>query len=198
MLRMLISSLRQNGLAAASFEAGALRPASWGFSASGFATTSDAQLAPAASSSKKSSSTSKSSTSKASTPKAPAPAKKERILSAYNLFVKKNFDAYKESNPQKQAKQAITDLAGKWKTMTDREKEPYQKEADKKKQAELNRRAAQPKKPLTAYNAFALGKLKELKAQNPDQKQVDIMRAVGAAWQKLSAQEKESYKPHAK
>ena len=54
-------------------------------------------------------------------------------------------------------------------------------------------RAAAPKRPQSAYMLFAASARAELKKEQPDLKQTDVMKAIGVKWKAIEAEAKEPY-----
>ena len=51
----------------------------------------------------------------------------------------------------------------------------------------------QPKRPMSAYNAFQAKEREAIKAKNPDAKHTDIFGLLSKEWEKLSEKEKKKY-----
>lgn len=147
-------------------------------------------------------------------PKAP---KKGR--SAYIFYCLDKRPETVEANPDASATDIIKLLGASWKALSEDDKKQYQEQAaeDKERYAteskdytapsqdELKEQAAAkkkkdpnaPKRGKSSYLFFCDAKRKEIKAENPDAKGVEVTKLLGAAWQELSDEEKKEYQEQA-
>ncbi|KAG5490471.1 hypothetical protein JKF63_00591 [Porcisia hertigi] len=136
-------------------------------------------------------------------------------LSAYIIFVNENREKLKKQNPDMKNTELLSEMGSLWKKASEEEKNRYQKLAEedklrydremaayvsrggavfkrgsnKVKKAKKEKDPNAPKRALTAYFFFA----SDYRAKHPEIPAKQQMSEAGAAWGKLSADEKKPY-----
>jgi hypothetical protein len=122
-------------------------------------------------------------------------AKKKRAPSAYNCFIAsaEQRDAIKAKAPSITPKEMMGALAGKWKLLSDEEKQAF------KPAPVLVAAPSTPKskRAPSAYNCFIASTEQRdlIKEANPDITPKEMMGALAGKWKLLSDEEKAVYKP---
>jgi hypothetical protein len=145
----------------------------------------------------------KSNTKKIKDPNAP-----KRPKTSYIYFSLDKREEINKSNPELSTKDIMKKIGNLWKSLSDKEKEPYIKlsEQDKKRYTEElknytppdNLYTEKPKKPrakkaLTSYIFFCQKNREIIKNDNPKLSPKDITKKLGNMWKSLSDKEKEPY-----
>lgn len=147
-------------------------------------------------------------------------------LSAYMCFAKATRDEYKEAGHA--GKEIMVQQGAAWKTMSDKEKKKYAKQAEADKEryeaekanykpdpefvellakyeaehVKVSKRAPRdpdaPKGARSAYMFYSKAKRDQIKAENPDAKASEISKLVSAGWKELSERKKSRYVEEAK
>lgn len=120
---------------------------------------------------------------------------------AYILYCKDELPRLKQEQPNVNQKDRLSLAGQNWKTLSDKEKEPYyQLEAKDKKRYQKEMEEYVPttevtkqKKPPTGYNEYCRQRIPQLKEEYPDVLPKDRMGIAGAEWKALPDSEKEKY-----
>lgn len=141
--------------------------------------------------------------------KAKDPNHPKRPLSAYMVFCNKNREKVKTDNPGIEVKATMVELGKGWKSLTDKQKIPYVKEAARLKaiyDQEMENYIPpfgkkvdkdKPKKPWSNYIFFCQEKRAELDKQENKPGATDFLKEMGKIWNELSSAEKEPYNKRA-
>lgn len=148
----------------------------------------------------------------------------KRPLSAFILFSMDQRNSIKLNNPEAKNKDVSSLLGVAWKTLSDKKKEKYVKQAQRLKEeyeeAKKNyarpedeelaklpinwRRGSKlkdpnaPKQPKNAFQFYCKAQRDSVKAENPDVKGPEITKLLGQAWKSLSEKAKKPYLKEAK
>lgn len=121
--------------------------------------------------------------------------KPPRAVSAYIFFIKDQASARKGEG---KASELMKVLAQEWKSMTDKQKQPYQDQAAASKaestaaKEKAKEKALANRAPLSAYNVFCKEIAADLKVSNPSMSPVDVIKEAAARWRTLPEVEKQT------
>lgn len=104
------------------------------------------------------------------------------IKPKYSLYIKKNYQTYKDNDPSLKKNEIMKVMKEKWTNMTEEEKIPYIVVENKKP------------KQLSAYNVYFREQYKIVKEQGENLRLSEISKIIGAQWRGLDANEKARYK----
>ena len=130
----------------------------------------------------------------------------------YIFYCTENRTEVKEANPDFSATQITTELAKKWKSLSDRDKKKYEDMSQKDRvrydgemtsyeppsDSETTKKSRKkektgPKRPTQAYIFFCKSQRDVVKRENPDMNGKNVTAELGARWKALSEDEKKPY-----
>lgn len=126
-----------------------------------------------------------------------------RAPTAFNLFHKQRFPAYKAANPGVKLVDSNKALRAEWDALPEAAKANFIEEAASRKakvdaiKAEALALKKANAKPLTAYMIFSNRQRDTIKAENPEAKFTQIASLLGEAWNKLPEEQRAVYKEQA-
>jgi len=130
-------------------------------------------------------------------------------LNSYMFFCKDKRQKLKEQGIKNT--EILRELGRQWKELSEKKKKPYieQSERDKERYKEemkeyipdgedspkksKKEKKTGPKLPLGSFMLFRKDKYEEVKSDNPDMKQPDIMKKLGEMWKNLKDKQKKKY-----
>lgn len=135
-------------------------------------------------------------------PKRPAP--------AYIIFSNQMRATVKEENPEMKSTEILSELGRRWRSLSEKEKAKYQKQADEGKAAyereletytptpgfpSLKKKNRDPalKKPPTGYILYCNETRESLKKKNPELSPKEVMAKLGQMWKALPDKKKKVY-----
>ena len=126
-------------------------------------------------------------------------AKPKRALTPYSLFLQEQFGEFKKEYPNEKISSLAQKIAEKWRSLGDKEKEPYLERAQedrKRYQTEVDayKKTLPPKRPLTGFMLFSAERRSAIKAANPNASITEIATKIGAEWKKVPDTKKQNYK----
>jgi hypothetical protein len=104
------------------------------------------------------------------------------IKPKYSLFVKQNYQSYKEKHESLKKNQVMEIMKERWALMSEEEKIPFIVIEDKK-----------PRK-LTSYNIYYKEQYKSIKNNNNQLKLSEISKIIASQWKQMTDEEKKKYK----
>ena len=130
----------------------------------------------------------------------------------YIFYCTENRSEVKEANPDFSATQITTELAKKWKSLSDKDKKKYEDMSQKDRvrydgemtsyeppsDSETTKKSRKkektgPKRPTQAYIFFCKSQRDVVKRENPDMNGKNVTAELGARWKALSEDEKKPY-----
>ena len=142
--------------------------------------------------------------------------KPKKPQSSFFIFLNKSRESWKKLHPGLDCKQIASHLSEQWKSMTEQQKEEYNKLAEEerakyeiqmkafhesdafKSYQEKKEKMSPPKKPMTAFFFFLGTRREVISKQTPTKKIGEISTLVSEEWKKLDANEKSLYETQAK
>ncbi len=130
------------------------------------------------------------------------PNRPKRPLSAYMLYSKEMRPTIKEDHPEFKVTEVAKEIGHLWKKITNEEKAPFVKEANKLREAyqikydsykEEQNEQKGPKRACSAYIHFSQAARPALKAKYPKEGVADIAKRTGEQWRSLSDKKKKPY-----
>jgi hypothetical protein len=128
--------------------------------------------------------------------------------SAYMVYCNQNRAKIKEKNSNIEVTEIMKELGAGWKALTEKQRIPYQKEAENLKAVYLKEMETyvppegfpnkkinenKPKKPLTNYIIFCQEKRCVVVKENQGIKATEVLSKLGEMWGNLSEKQKEPY-----
>ena len=137
----------------------------------------------------------------------------KRGLTAFMFYSTKRRPALKEQHPDWPFGDFARAIGAEWGKMTDKQKAPFQKKADKDKeryQSEMEnydppsddedapkkkkkKDPNAPKRACTAFMFYSIERRPQLKAENPDWSFGEFGKAIGAEWREMGDGDKAAY-----
>ena len=130
----------------------------------------------------------------------------------YIFYCTENRTEVKEANPDFSATQITTELAKKWKSLSDKDKKKYEDMSQKDRlryegemtsyeppsDSESTKKSRKkektgPKRPTQAYIFFCKSQRDVVKRENPDMNGKNVTAELGARWKALSEDDKKPY-----
>lgn len=120
-------------------------------------------------------------------------------LSAYQLFMKDALPRLKTSLPSLDQKQRMSKAAEMFRSLTERELQPYQAQYEKTKAAyETFRQKEKDARPKSGYNLFTVDRVPVLRAKLGHQTPItEVIKAVGAEWKALPDAQQQQWRDKA-
>ena len=114
---------------------------------------------------------------------------KPKSKSSY-IFFSQHIRAIIKEEGNISGKNIMSEIGKRWKNLTDDEKKPFEKLAEKDKEKEKETKIT---KITTAFNLFRASKKQELQNKYPDMKPSDIQAEIRILWKNISNEEKEPF-----
>ena len=132
-----------------------------------------------------------------------AEGKRPRLKTGYNLYIRAKFEEAKssgDSGAKTNSQELMASFSKEWKDLSDEARKPYIEKADainaeNGADTTSSKSKKSGKKSLSGYNLFYSENKDDIR--NTKDKDLSLMKAVGAAWKALSEDEQASYKSRA-
>jgi hypothetical protein len=126
--------------------------------------------------------------------------------SAYSIFLQEKNDEYKKKNSTLTPKELRAKMTTDWSSMNEKAKKPFEDTYHKKKSEFVEKvrsidpeyvalfdKSQAPKPPPRPYTLFVTEQMKEIRAENPEVSNTDVMKLAGEKWRAMSDSDKKQY-----